>query len=65
MAEGGVLNILVFGAHPDDPDSSSGGVAALYIEIRGKAISPPSDAVLTMCPSSADSIIRGTKALIP
>jgi N-acetylglucosamine malate deacetylase 1 len=24
------LNILIFGAHPDDPDYSAGGVAALY-----------------------------------
>ena len=37
MAEGGVLNILVFGAHPDDPDSSSGGIAALYSQ-RGHRV---------------------------
>jgi len=27
------LNILVFGAHPDDPDFSAGGVAALYSQL--------------------------------
>lgn len=26
------LNILIFGAHPDDPDYSAGGVAALYAQ---------------------------------
>ena len=30
IATGKPLNILVFGAHPDDPDSRAGGVAALY-----------------------------------
>jgi N-acetylglucosamine malate deacetylase 1 len=33
LAEGNVLNILVFGAHPDDPDFSSGGVAAMYARL--------------------------------
>ncbi len=30
MSDSRALNILVFGAHPDDPDFSAGGVAALY-----------------------------------
>ena len=25
-----IVNVLIFGAHPDDPDYSAGGVAALY-----------------------------------
>lgn len=32
MTDGRPLNILVFGAHPDDPDFSAGGVAALYVQ---------------------------------
>ncbi|HLH71996.1 MAG TPA: PIG-L family deacetylase [Chloroflexota bacterium] len=31
LSESRALNILVFGAHPDDPDISAGGVAALYV----------------------------------
>ena len=30
MSDADKLNVLVFGAHPDDPDGSAGGVAALY-----------------------------------
>ena len=30
MSDGDKLNVLIFGAHPDDPDGSAGGVAALY-----------------------------------
>jgi LmbE family N-acetylglucosaminyl deacetylase len=30
MMSSAVLNILIFGAHPDDPDYSAGGTAALY-----------------------------------
>lgn len=32
-----LLKILIFGAHPDDPDISAGGVAALYAQ-RGHAV---------------------------
>ena len=30
VATGRPLNVLVFGAHPDDDESKAGGVAALY-----------------------------------
>jgi LmbE family N-acetylglucosaminyl deacetylase len=32
MSDRSALNILVFGAHPDDPDASAGGTAALWAE---------------------------------
>ena len=27
------VNVLIFGAHPDDPDIKAGGVAALYSQL--------------------------------
>src|SRR5947207_8548827 len=37
MRNGDKLNVLVIGAHPDDPDSSAGGIAALYAK-RGHRV---------------------------
>ena len=36
MTEKKKLNILIFGAHPDDPDISAGGTAALYARLGHK-----------------------------